>query len=468
MDFLPIFLNPHKKPCLIIGGGPVALRKAELLSHTDAIVTALAPAFHPNFEPLVRSGKVVLRRKAFDSSDLKGFALVIAATDDTTLNATIAHSARKSGLWVNVVDQPELCDFIMPAIVDRSPLIIAVSSGGRAPVLARMIRARLESLIPANFGRLAELAGRFRTRVKPVVPNPKERRRFWERVLQGSVGELMLAGQTTAAAEAMEAALKSTNKDHVPLGHVALVGAGPGDPDLLTFRALRLMQEADTVVFDRLVSAEILALVRRDAEKIYAGKARSEHTLPQEQINHLLVRLAKEGKRVVRLKGGDPFIFGRGGEEIESLAAEKIPFTVVPGITAASGCASYAGIPLTHRDHAQSCLFVTGHRRGDQPNLDWNKLVVPQQTLVIYMGLLGLQEICQALIRHGMAPDMPAALIQSGTTPQQKVIIATVSTLAERAREKNAAAPTLIIIGEVVKLSEKLSWFQGQEKGEEK
>ncbi len=461
MDFLPVFLNLHHRPCLIIGGGVVALRKAQLLLRAGSLVTAIAPAFHPDFEALAEAGKIALEPKAFEPEDLNGFSLAIAATDDRLLNTTIATAARQRGILINVVDQPDLCDFIMPAIVDRSPVVIAVSSGGRAPVLARLLKAQLESLIPANFGKLADLAGRFRLRVKQAISSQDLRRRFWEQTLTGSPGELMLAGQASAAEKIMANALAAAAEHRTPLGYVALVGAGPGDPDLLTFRALRLIQAADTVVYDRLVSDEILALVRRDAEKLYAGKARADHPLPQEAINQLLVRLAREGKRVVRLKGGDPFIFGRGGEEIETLADEGIPFMVVPGITAALGCASYAGIPLTHRDYAQSCLFVTGHRQGDRPNLDWDKLVVPRQTLVIYMGMLGLEEICQALIQHGMPPDMPAALIESGTTPRQRVIIATLATVAERAKEEKASAPTLIIIGEVVRLHARLAWFQG-------
>jgi len=460
LDFLPIFLRLENRPCLVVGGGAVALRKAELLLRAGAAVTAVAPRFHSGFIRLATQGRVTLKRKPFEPADLDGAVLTIVATDDRQSNATIAATAKERGIWVNTVDQPEDCDFIMPAIVDRSPVIVAVSSGGRAPVLTRLIRSRLETLLPAHLGRLAELAGRFRSRVKRRIP-PGLRRRFWERTLGGAPGELMLSGQSEAATQALEQALTTEASGQRSPGYVALVGAGPGDPDLLTFRALRLLQEADVVIYDRLVSQPILALVRRDAEKIYAGKARADHPLPQGEINRLLVRLAREGKRVVRLKGGDPFIFGRGGEEIETLAEEGIPFLVVPGITAASGCASYAGIPLTHRDYAQSCLFVTGHRKDGRPNLDWDKLVVPRQTLVIYMGLLGLETICRALIDHGMPADMPAALIQAGTTPRQKVVIATVATLAENAAKAHVSPPTLVIIGEVVKLHDKLAWFQG-------
>ncbi len=462
MAFLPIFIDLQGRDCVVIGGGGIALRKTELLLRAGANVTVIAPLFHRELIKLADQGKLNLRQKDFTPSDLQHQTLAIAATNDSNLNSQIATTARNKKILVNTVDQPKTCDFIMPAIIDRSPLTIAISSGGQAPILARLLKARLESLIPANLGQLAALAGSYRNKVKTLLKSQVLRRRFWEKTLSGAPGELMLSGQKEAASEMMERALMAATSETNPFpGFVALVGAGPGDPDLLTFRALRLLQEADVVVYDRLVSQPVIDLIRRDAEKLYAGKARAEHSLPQEEINRLLIRLAKQGKRVVRLKGGDPFIFGRGGEEIETLADDNIPFIVVPGITAASGCASYAGIPLTHRDYAQSCLFVTGHRRGDHPNLEWEKLVVPKQTLVIYMGLLGLDEICKALISHGMPADMPAALVQAGTTPQQKVIIATVATLAQKAQQEGATPPTLVIIGEVVRLQPKLAWFQG-------
>ena len=303
----------------------------------------------------------------------------------------------------------------LPSILERSPLIVAVSSGGASPVLARLLRARLETLVPAGYGHLAALVGAFRDRVKERL-KPSERRRFWERVLQGPIAELVFSGREEDARKALEVALES--RLALGGGEVSLVGAGPGDPDLLTFRALRLMQQADVVVYDRLVSRPVLDLVRLDAERIYAGKERAKHAIPQEDINHLLVRLAKEGKRVVRLKGGDPFIFGRGGEEIDTLAAEGIPFQVVPGITAASGCASYAGIPLTHRDCSQSVVFVTGHLQDGTMNLNWKALAQPRQTIVFYMGLLGVDVLCRELAAHGMPAATPAALVQQGTTPQ--------------------------------------------------
>jgi uroporphyrin-III C-methyltransferase/precorrin-2 dehydrogenase/sirohydrochlorin ferrochelatase len=356
------------------------------------------------------------------------------------------------------VDQPALCSFILPSIIERAPLTVAVSSGGASPVLARLLRARLETLIPAGYGRLAALAGAFRDPVKARI-KPKERRRFWERVLQGPVAELVFNGRDDEARKALQATLEDPRLTFSG-GEVSLVGAGPGDPDLLTFRALRLMQQADVVVYDRLVSQPILDLVRLEADRIYAGKEREKHTLPQEDINALLVRLAKEGKRVVRLKGGDPFIFGRGGEEIDTLAAEGIPFQVVPGITAAAGCASYAGIPLTHREHAQSVVFVTGHLQDGSLDLNWRALAQPQQTIVFYMGLLALDQLCARLAEHGLPAATPAALVQAGTTPQQRVLTGTLATLPGIVAASEVKAPTLIIIGEVVRLRERLKWFE--------
>ncbi len=358
---------------------------------------------------------------------------------------------------VNVVDQPALCSFIFPSIVDRSPLLVAVSSGGSAPVLTRLLRARLETLIPSTYGSLVDLMGRYRDSVKARILNTRLRMRFWEGVVNGPVGELMLSGQQERAEALLQTTLAQA-RVKPEQGEVYLVGAGPGDPDLLTFRALRLMQQADVVLFDRLVAPEILRLVRQDAERIHVGKKRSDHTMPQEEISKLLVKLAQQGKRVLRLKGGDPFIFGRGGEEIEELAAAGIPFQIVPGITAASGCAAYAGIPLTHRDYAQSVRFVTGHLKDDSCNLDWQQLVQPNQTVVFYMGLVSLPQICEQLIKHGCAPDTPVALIQQGTTPQQKVYTGTLQTLPEFIAVQNVQPPTLIIVGQVVKLHETLRW----------
>ncbi len=466
MDFLPVFLNIKDKPCLVVGGGEVAARKARLLMKAGAQVTVLAPTLGSTMTQLVAQGKIVHRVQELNADALGSFELlndhflVIAATSDAAVNQQLYVAAQARGIPINVVDQPALCSFILPSIIERAPIMVAVSSGGASPILARLLRARLEAFIPAAYGRLAALAGRFRTKVKQRFSGPEARRRFWEKVLQGPIAEMMMAGRDAAAHQALEAALDHTAPESLAQGEVYLVGAGPGDPDLLTFRALRLMQQADVVVYDRLVTPVILELVRREAERIYAGKSRDHHVLPQETINDLLVRLAREGKRVLRLKGGDPFVFGRGGEEIETLAAEKIPFQIVPGITAANGCAAYAGIPLTHRDYAQSCIFVTGQLKDGSVDLNWPVLVQPRQTIVVYMGLLGVEVLCRELIAHGMNAAVPAALIEQGTTPHQRVLAGTLMTLPEMVKNAQARAPTLIIVGEVVQLHNKLAWFE--------
>jgi uroporphyrin-III C-methyltransferase/precorrin-2 dehydrogenase/sirohydrochlorin ferrochelatase len=454
VDFLPIFLNVKGKLCLVVGGGKVAKRKAGVLLEAGAKVRVVAPeiestlALQRGVEPIVAG---------FEAQHLDGVTLVIAATSDRSVNQQVSELARARNIPVNVVDNPELCSFIMPAILDRSPLMVAISSGGIAPVLTRLLRGKLETIIPQNYSRLAAFAERFRELVKLRVTNPAKRRIFWENVLDGVIAEKVLTGDERSAETMFQQMLES--EDNVKCGEVYLVGAGPGDPDLLTFRALRLMQKADVVVYDNLVSKPILEMTRRDAMRIYAGKKRDDHTLQQEEINALLVRLAKEGKRVVRLKGGDPFIFGRGGEEIEALAGEGIPFQVVPGITAASGVAAYAGIPLTHRDHAQSCIFVTGHLKDGSMNLDWDALARPKQTVVVYMGLHGLDMLCNELIKHGLPDTTPIAIVQQGTTQNQRVVTGTLVTLPGTAAIEKLRAPTLIIIGGVVTLREKLKWF---------
>ena len=458
MDYLPIFLDIRGQPCLVVGGGDVAARKSALLLRAGARVTVQAPALCQALLSDVAADRVAHRASNFCAEDLAGYMLAIAATGDESANRAVAAAARARRIPVNVVDVPALCSFIMPSIVERGPLIVAVSSGGRSPVLARLLRARLEILIPAGYGRLAALAGEFRALVKARFA-PAERRRFWERTLQGPIAELVFSGREEAARRAMREALEDTRLAFSG-GEVSLIGAGPGDPDLLTFRALRLMQQADVVVYDRLVSKPVLDLVRVDAERIYAGKERAKHALPQDDINHLLVRLAKEGKRVVRLKGGDPFIFGRGGEEIDTLAAEGIPFQVVPGITAASGCAVYAGIPLTHRDYSQSVVFVTGHLQDGSMNLNWPALAQPRQTVVFYMGLTGVEILCRELVANGLPATTPAALVEQGTLPEQRVLVGTLETLPGILRTANVRAPTLIIIGEVVRLRERLKWFE--------
>jgi uroporphyrin-III C-methyltransferase / precorrin-2 dehydrogenase / sirohydrochlorin ferrochelatase len=300
--------------------------------------------------------------------------LVVAATSRAAVNAWVAHQAEVRNIPVNVVDDRLLSRFIMPAIVDRSPVIVAVSSGGDAPVLTRRLREKLEAFLPSRIGRLAELAGAWRGQVKRRIRDPLQRRKFWERFFDGPAAADMLAGRERQAQDSVEQSLRLAD-DSNWRGEVALVGAGPGDPGLLTLRALRLLQDADVVLHDRLVSQAVLALVRRDAELVSVGKAAGHAPIPQEQINTLLIEHARAGKRVVRLKGGDPFVFGRGGEELEALAAAGVRFEVVPGVTAAAGCAAYAGIPLTHRDYAQSLTLVTGHFKvGEAHAVDWQGL----------------------------------------------------------------------------------------------
>lgn len=459
MDFLPLFHKLQNRRVLVVGGGEIALRKARLLADAGGTLRVVSPDVVSELRELVEHGAGELVLRGYETGDLQGVSLVIAATDDMPLNAQISQQAQALGIPVNVVDAPALCSVIFPAIVDRSPLIVAVSSGGDAPVLARLIRAKIETWIPATYGQLAGLAKVFRAQVKSLFPDVQQRRVFWEDVFQGPIAESVFAGKLGEARRLLEEKLSGAAPR--ALGEVYLVGAGPGDPDLLTFRALRLMQQADVVLYDRLVAPAIIELCRRDAERIYVGKRRADHAVPQEQINQRLIDLAKAGKRVLRLKGGDPFIFGRGGEEIEHLAAHGIPFQVVPGITAASGCSAYAGIPLTHRDHAQSVRFVTGHLKDGSCDLPWSELIAPSQTLVFYMGLVGLPTICQQLVTHGRAASTPAALVQQGTTENQRVFTGTLANLPDLVARHEVHAPTLVIVGEVVQLREKLAWFEG-------
>lgn len=463
MKYLPIFYDLSVRPCLVVGAGEIAARKVRQLRKAEASVTVIAPDICDELQGLVDNKEIQYIAERFSEEILHDKMLVIAATNDEEVNRQVSELAKAQNIPVNVVDNPGLCSFIMPSIVDRDPVQIAISTGGASPVLARLLRARLETLIPASYGRLAQLIGKFRQHVRQRYPKMQERRRFWEHILQGPVAEMMYAGQDKAALNALEKTLEEEEPVIDKAGEVYLVGAGPGDPDLLTFRALRLMQQAEVVLYDRLVAPEIVDLCRKDAERIYVGKKRDQHTLPQTEINQLLVDLAKQGKRVLRLKGGDPFIFGRGGEEIDLLSAENIPFQVIPGITAASGCASYAGIPLTHRDYAHTCVFITGHLKDGSMDLNWDTLIQPRQTIAVYMGIVGLEVLCRELIARGMSETMPAALIQQGTTHKQKVYISDLASLPDIPRQHDIQPPTMIIIGEVVKLHENLSWFDPHE-----
>jgi uroporphyrin-III C-methyltransferase/precorrin-2 dehydrogenase/sirohydrochlorin ferrochelatase len=457
LDFLPVCLKLVDAPVVLVGGGDVATRKARLLLRAGANLTVVSPAINDNLEALLAQQGGVWQRSRYSEVDLHGKKIVVAATDDSVVNEQVYRDATALSIPVNVVDTPEFCTFIFPSIVDRNPLLIAISSSGRSPVLTRILRRKIEALVPGAYGRLAGFAGRFRTLVKQQIPEDTPRRLFWEQTLEGAVAEMVLAGSDERAERQLKERLKDTSD--ISCGEVYLVGAGPGDPDLLTFKAARLLQSADVVLYDRLVSDSIVEMARRDAELIYVGKRRSNHAVPQTEINQLLVDLAQQGKRVVRLKGGDPFIFGRGGEEIELLAKHRIPFQVVPGITAASGIACYAGIPLTHRDCAQSVRFVAGYLKGDTVDHDWKSFQSTTETLVFYMGLMGLSEICQQLQAHGRAPDTPVALVEKGTLMEQRVLLGTLSTIVEVVERAQPAAPTIIIVGDVVRLHEDLSWY---------
>ncbi|MCK5001908.1 MAG: uroporphyrinogen-III C-methyltransferase [Gammaproteobacteria bacterium] len=467
MNYLPIFVQIKQRPCLVVGGGSIAARKVALLRKAEGAVTVVSPELCSELSELAAAGQIQHKAKTFSAEDMADCVIVIAATNQRDVNEQVSALAHEKKLPVNVVDNPQLCSFIMPSMVDRSPVQIAISTGGTSPVLARLIRTKLEGMIPAAYGRLGALAESFRDKVKAAFPNVESRRSFWESVLEGRIAELVFTGHEEEAKILLDKAITEKSAQPELPGEVFLVGAGPGDPDLLTFRALRLMQQADVVVYDRLVSPAIMDMVRRDAEIVYVGKERDKHTMQQENINQLLVRLAKEGKRVLRLKGGDPFIFGRGGEEIELLAQEGVAFQIVPGITAASGCSSYAGIPLTHRDYAQSCVFVTGHLKDGSVDLNWKALAHPNQTVVFYMGLHGAPTLCKEMVAHGLPSSTPVALVEQGTTPQQRVYTATLDTLLETIKSKDIKPPTLIIVGEVVTLHDKLKWVEEQHEDDE-
>jgi len=462
VDHLPIFLSVKGQRALVVGGGTLAARKADLLARAGSDVTVLAPEMNDDLTRVVAEFEITHRSGELSADDVKGCVIAFGASADPAINLKVHELATAAVILVNISDTTELCDFIMPAIVDRSPLLISISSGGATPLLTRMLKARFETTVPAAYGRLAEFAGSYRDRVKDAITNAARRRRFWETIIDGPVAEHLFSGQEDEAAALMDKLLQDAAVvgDDVADGEVYLVGTGPGDPDLLTFRALRLMQQADVVLYDRLIGDGILNLVRRDADRIYVGKMKDDHSVPQEEISEMLIRLAREGKRVLRLKGGDPFVFGRGGEEIATLADNGISFQVIPGITAANGCATYAGIPLTHRDHAQGYVVVTGHERDGKLGLDWESLIQPRQTVVIYMGLTSLGTITDGFLNHGADPETPAAVIENGTRVGQRVITGTLQSLLGKATEADIKSPALIIIGSVVTLRDKLAWFE--------
>jgi uroporphyrin-III C-methyltransferase/precorrin-2 dehydrogenase/sirohydrochlorin ferrochelatase len=458
--YFAAFLDVKGKPGAVIGGGAVAALKAEALLRSGVRVTVIAREVGPRIAELAMTGALRIEKKRFQPGDLVGAEIAIAATDDPAVNEAVSAAARALRIPVNVADNAALSSFIMPSVIDRPPLQIAVSTAGTSPVLARKLRTIIESAVPFGFGRLAALMGRFRTRSKALQPDPEVRRRLWEEVVDGPIADMVFSGNEAAAAKALEQRFSGNGEGK---GFVSLVGGGPGDPELLTLRALRVLQSANVVLYDNLVSPALVDLARRDAERIYVGKAQDNHALPQDEINDLMVQLARRGKRVVRLKGGDPFVFGRGGEEIEALAAREIPFEVVPGVTAAAGAAAYAGIPLTHRDCADACVFVTGHLRKGAAALDFAGLVRPRQTIVVYMGVGALAQICEGLVARGLAPSQPCALVEKATLLEQRVVVSTLKDMPASALAAHVRPPALLIVGEVVRLRDKLAWFQ--EKG---
>lgn len=496
MNTFPLFFKLENRKVLIVGGGDVALRKADLLSRAGAAITIVAPSICDELHALLSDEKHTLIYENYNKKYMQGARVIIAGTDDEALNHQIHADATALNIPVNVVDTPHLCDFIFPAIVDRNPIVIGISSNGKAPVLARLLRARLETLIPQGYGKLAKLAGEFRSEVKRKIPTLTGRRQFWERAFEGKVSELIFAGNETEATAQLQKDLAETakkianqhsddtevatnsaanldnqdtdsdisNKGKNPVGEVYIVGAGPGDPELLTFKALRLMQQADIVYYDALVSPQVLDLCRRDADKVFVGKKRNNHAVAQLGINELLINSAKQGRRVVRLKGGDPFIFGRGGEEIESLRAHGVPYQVVPGITAANAAASYAGIPLTHRDHSQSVRFVTGFLKAGAPNEKFENLLDTNETVVFYMGLHSLARLTEGLVDAGRSADTPIAIVSNASMPNQQVLTGTLESIVALQEQNQLPTPALLIMGDVVALHDDLAWYNKQNK----
>jgi uroporphyrin-III C-methyltransferase/precorrin-2 dehydrogenase/sirohydrochlorin ferrochelatase len=465
MRYFPLFADLRGRRVLVVGGGAVAARKVRLLLEAGADVTVVAPEFRRPLPQIAGEGRgegsgegsLVLVRERFRPEHFDGVVLAIAATDDAAVNAHVSAVGRERNVLVNVVDVAALSSFIVPAIVDRSPLVIAISSGGVAPVLARLVRERIESVIDESFGGLAALLERWRTRIKAARPEVSARRRWYESVVRGRVAALVRSRDPRGAEHELERTLATAAAPSA--GSVVLVGAGPGDPGLLTLNALRALQAADVILHDRLASPEVLALARRDADRVCVGKTARGHSVAQDRIHELMLEHARAGRRVVRLKGGDPFIFGRGGEELEFLAAHGIPFEVVPGITAAVACGAYAGIPLTHREHAQSVRLVTAHCGDSFDTLDWPALAQERQTVAFYMGVAGLGRIRDGLTAHGRAASTPVAIVENGSRPEQRVVLSTLGDLEQAGRDGQVQSPALVIVGEVAALAARLHWF---------
>lgn len=459
MDHLPVFLTVEDRIVVVDGGGTVAARRVERALSAGARVIACDPEPGEEMQVLIdaRHPNLTFRNRYADRDDVQDAVAVYGASEVEERDENLREWSDEFKVLCNIADAPEMCDFITPSIVDRSPVVVAISTGGAAPVIARTLRARIETMLLPSYGQLTEFVGGFRDRIAKALNDGRDRRHFWERMIDGPVGDLFLAGDSEKAEARFESDLAAeTSGDRTQLGEVYLVGAGPGDPDLLTFKALRLMQRADVVLYDRLIGDEIMSLVRRDAERIFVGKLPEKHVMLQDDISQLMVKLAKEGNRVLRLKGGDPFTFGRGGEEIETLAEAGVPFRVVPGITAAAGCSAYAGIPLTHRDHAQSCVFVTAHGKDGVLELDWDVLIRSGQTVAIYMGMTNLDKLVAGFVSRGVSEATDVALIENGTRPNQKVVTGTLGNIEAKAAENNVQGPAIIMVGSVVRLRDQL------------
>ncbi len=455
-SYLPIMMRTDQRDALLIGGGQVAVQKMRLLKGRCRRLHIWAESVHPELGALIAQGQAVFRQGRVEEQALREIlpemAVVFAATDDEAVNEMVSRQAHALRVPVCVVDNQELSSFITPALVDRSPVQVAITTGGASPVLARRVRQMVEAMLPARLGEAARFMQQQRGWLKARLPHVKQRQRVWESFVDGPAYEAALAGEEASARHQLEQLVEAAEGVATrPQGEVWLVGAGPGNPDWLTLAALRLMQNADSVLYDNLVAPEVLDRVRRDAERVYVGKKRSHHTLPQRDIESELLRRAQRGERVLRLKGGDPFVFGRGGEEMESLLAAHVPVRVVPGITAANGCAVAAGIPLTHRDCAQSCIMVTGHARADGTlNLHWPSLARKGQTVVIYMGLSSIGELCQQMQGHGLPAHWPVAVIYRGSCPDQRCVKGTLGTITALVQQQGLESPVLIIVGEVV------------------
>ena len=458
MEYLPLFLDIKGKRVIVDGGETVAARRVERALSAGALVDVYDPAPGNELRALFGHENLTHHARVPVADDFSGCFIAYGASEEPERDQLLAEAGRAAGALINVADVRRYCDFITPSVVEREPVTIAISTGGSAPVIARNLRARIEAMLPDGYGRLADFAARFRTRIAEVIADGRGRRRFWENMIEGRAGDLFLAGREADSRAQIEADLEVAGKAAPVTGEVWLVGAGPGDPDLLTFKALRLMQHADVVLYDRLVGPGILELSRRDAERVNVGKSPGNHALTQDEITALMIRLAREGNRVLRLKGGDPFIFGRGGEELEDVARAGIPVQVVPGITAAAGCGACAGIPLTHRDHAQSVVFVTAHGAGGVLGHDWTKLARPGQTVVIYMGLGSLGQITSSALAQGVDPDLPVAVIDNGSRQNQTVLTATLDTIEAIADKAELRGPALIVMGHVVSMRDKLGY----------